>query len=401
MKPKPYDRSALATLLLAISLLPMALQCREPAPDAGGHDWPVYGGDQGATRYSPLDQINATNVARLEPAWVHHTEDASQRPATTIECTPIVVGGVMYLTTARLKLQALDASNGKLIWSLDPFAGKELRSSPGANRAVTYWQDPAQPEHKRIFFPVKDLLYCIDAVSGEAVSSFGENGQIDLKQDFDHDMTGLSFKQSSPVVVYRDVVICGGGGGEGPYPEAPGHIRGYDARSGERRWIFHTVPKPGEFGNDTWEGDSWKTSGGTNNWGGMSVDTERGWVLRFHRLTLLRLLRRETGREPISSVIVSSLWMHSRGKRIWHFQTVHHDVWDYDLPAQPVLVTVIRDGSPIDAVAHRSPRRPWSSSLTVSRASRSFPSKRDRSPHPMSRARSYGQLNLFQSSLHL
>ena len=350
MKPNSNDRGALATLVLALSLLPMAIQCREPAPDPDGHDWPVYGGDQGATRYSPLDQINATNVARLEPAWVHHTEDASQRPSTRIECTPIVVDGVMYLTTARLKLQALDASSGQLIWSFDPFAGKELKSSPGTNRAVTYWQDPAQPKHKRIFLPVKDSLYCIDAGSGERVSSFGEDGLIDLKQNFDHDMTGLSFSHSSPVVVYQDVVIVGGGGGEGPYPEAPGHIRGYDARSGKRRWIFHTVPKPGEFGNDTWEGDSWKTSGGTNNWAGMSLDTERGWV--FASIGSPSFDYYGGNRKGANLFGNSVLALDAlTGKRIWHFQTVHHDVWDYDLPAQPTLVTAIRDGKHIDAVA--------------------------------------------------
>ena len=354
MKPGPIDRRAFlrkgANSVVAASLLSTALQCREPVEDLGSREWPVYGGTQGATRYSPLDQISASNVAQLKPVWVHHTEDASQRPATTIECTPIVVKGVMYLTTARVKLRALDASNGKLIWNFDPFAGQELRRSPSVNRGVTFWQDPAQPEHKRIFFPVKDLLYCIDADTGKPVSSFGENGLIDLKQNFDHDMTGLSFKQTSPVVVYQDVVIVGGGGGEGPYPEAPGHIRGYDARTGKRRWIFHTIPKPGEFGNDTWEGDSWKTAGGTNNWGGMSVDTKRGWVFASIGSPSFDYYGGDRKGANLFGNCVLTLDALT-GERIWHFQTVHHDVWDYDLPAQPALVTIDREGRRIDAVA--------------------------------------------------
>ena len=210
---------------------------------SAGKEWPVYGGDQGATRYSPLDEINRENVGNLKVAWKHQAGDAAQRPATRIQCTPIVVDGVMYLSTPRLKIQALDAATGKLQWSYDPFSEIRLQGNPGVNRGVCYWEDG---DDKRIFVVIKDQLLSIDANTGAPDRTFGDNGRSDLAKDFDHNMAGLNFRSTSPVVVYRDVVIIGGGGGEGPYPEAPGHIRGYDARTGKRRWIFHTIPKAGE-----------------------------------------------------------------------------------------------------------------------------------------------------------
>jgi len=180
---------------------------------SAGMEWPVYGGDQGATRYSPLDEINRDNVGNLKVAWVHHTEDAAQRPATRIQCTPIVVDGVMYLSTPRLKVQALDAATGKLRWSYDLFSEMRLRGNPGVNRGVCYWEDG---DEKRIFVVIKDQLLSIDAKTGEPDRTFGDNGRSDLTKDFDHNMAGLSFRSTSPVVVYQDVVIIGAGAGKAP-----------------------------------------------------------------------------------------------------------------------------------------------------------------------------------------
>jgi len=321
-----------------------AASSKTPSP---GSEWRVYGGDDGASRYSPLKRINRTNVSRLRVAWVHRTGDAMERPATAIECTPIVVDGVMYLTTCQLKVRALDPRTGETKWTFDPLKNSRSRRSPGVNRGVTFWR---QGNDKRIFATVQDMLYSIDAVTGELDRKFGSAGVVDLKENFDHDMTGLSFKHTSPPVVFDDLVITGGGGGEGPYPEAPGHIRGYDARTGKRRWIFHTIPKPGEFGHDTWEGDSWKRAGGTNCWAGMSVDLRRGIVFAGIGSPSFDFYGGDRKGANLFGNCVLALNART-GERVWHFQTVHHDTWDYDLPAQPALLTIRKDGKPLDVVA--------------------------------------------------
>lgn len=310
-------------------------------------EWRWYGGDAGASRYSPLKQINRSNVKDLKVAWIHKTGDARERPATVIECTPIVVDGIMYITTCQVKVQAVEAATGKLLWEFDP-AGDAARSraARGVNRGVCYWQDGGQ---KRIFSTFRDQLWSIDAATGKPDPKFGNQGVIDLKEHFDHNMAGLSFRHTSPVVVYKDLVITGGGGGEGPYPEAPGHIRGWDARTGERRWIFHTVPRPGEFGNDTWESDSWIYTGGTNCWAGMSVDEGRGLLFAGIGSPAFDFYGGNRKGMNLSGNCVLCLNA-GTGERVWHYQTVHHDVWDYDLPAQPALIQMRRGGQVIDAV---------------------------------------------------
>ena len=309
-------------------------------------EWRWYGGDAGASRYSQSARITKANVKQLKPAWVHHTGDANLRPATTSECTPIVVDGTMYISTPQVKVQAVDAVSGKLKWSFNPAAGATARRSQGTSRAVCYWQ---QGKDKRIFAVSQDRLLSIDASSGELDNNFGAKGLLDLKTEFDHDMTGLSFRQSSPVIVFEDMVITHGGGGEGPYPEAPGHIRAWDARTGKRRWIFHTVPKPGEFGNDTWEGKSWETTGGTNCWAGMSLDEKRGIVYAGIGSPSFDYYGGNRKGANLFGNCVLALDART-GKRVWHYQIVHHDVWDYDLPAQPALVTLRQNGRSIDAV---------------------------------------------------
>ncbi|MFN7932091.1 MAG: pyrroloquinoline quinone-dependent dehydrogenase [Bryobacteraceae bacterium] len=313
-------------------------------------EWRHYGGDAGAGRYSPLDQINRRNVKNLKVAWVHSTEDAMQRPATTIECTPIVIDGVMYLTTAMLRVRALDAASGKVLWEFDPAGGSRRRSAAGVNRAAAYWQDPGDPKDKRIFVPVRDQVFCINATTGKLIPGFANEGALDLKKDLDADRPELSFRHTSPVVFYKDMLITGGGGGDAPDPQAPGHIRGYDARTGKRKWIFHTIPKPGEFGHDTWGGNSWKTAGGTNNWGGISVDEKRGWVIISTGSPAFDYYGGDRkGMNLFGNCVIVLDAM--TGKRIWHYQVVHHDVWDYDLPCQPSLITMKQGGRTFDAVA--------------------------------------------------
>jgi quinoprotein glucose dehydrogenase len=318
----------------------------QAAPGAASKEWRVYGSDEGASRYSASSLIDKRNVTKLKPVWSHRTQDASARPATAIECTPIVVDGTMYLTTPQLKVRAIDPLTGGTKWTFDPMQGQRSRSAPGVSRGVTYWQ---QGKDKRIFSVFRDRLYAIDAATGELDSGFAAKGVLDLNIELDHDMDGLSFRHTSPVVVFDNLVIVGGGGGEGPYPEAPGHIRAFDARTGKRRWIFHTVPKPGEFGHDTWSGDSWKTTGGTNCWAGLSLDPGRGIVFAGIGSPSFDFYGGNRKGANLFGNCVLALDART-GERIWHFQTVHHDVWDYDLPAQPALITIRQKGKRVDAV---------------------------------------------------
>ena len=311
-------------------------------------EWGHYGADAGASRYSPLSQISRSNVKSLKVAWVHKTGDAAERPVTSIECTPIVVHGVMYLTTAQLQVRALDAATGKLLWSFDPSAGARRR--PGVNRGVTYWQDPDNAKDQRIYAPIRDQLWCLNAATGKPIPGFAVEGVLDLKKDFDPDRPELAMKLTSPAVAYKDLIITGGGGGDGAEQQAPGHIRAFDARTGKRRWIFYTIPKPGELGHDTWGGDSWKTAGGTNNWGGLSLDAGRGWLFVSTGSPSFDYYGGNRKGQNLFGNCVLVLDA-ATGKRIWHYQLVHHDVWDYDLPAQPALITARRGGQRIDAVA--------------------------------------------------
>ncbi len=311
-------------------------------------EWRHYGGSAGASRYSPADRINRSNVARLQPAWVHRTGDAMQRPQTTIECTPIVVDGVMYITTARVKVQALEAATGKLLWTFDPLEGDRGRRSAGVNRGVCYWQAEDGSE-KRIFSTVQHRLYSLDAATGRPDPSFGSAGMIDLNEDLDSEVPGVSVKCTSPVVAFKDLIVVGGGGGEGPYPQAPGHIRAFDAMTGERRWIFHTTPRPGQFGYSTWPPNAYKHVGGTNNWSGMSLDVDRGMVFAGIGSPAFDFY----GGDRIGANLFGNCVLALdalTGERVWHFQTVHHDVWDYDLPAQPALIRMTQNHRTFDAV---------------------------------------------------
>ena len=326
-----------AGALLAASASPSA------APD---WEWSHYGADEGATRYAPLDQINPGNVGDLEVAWVHHTGDSKERPQTTIEATPIVVDGILYVTTAQVKTQALDAATGKLLWTFDPFEGSSSRRSRGVSRGVSYWKDGNET---RVFTTAQQFLYCVDGRSGKLVESFGDGGALDLSQDLDAEVTG-GFAHTSPVVVWNDLILTGGGGGEGPTPAAPGHIRAWDARTGKRKWIFHTIPQPGEYGYETWPQDAWRKAGGANNWAGMSLDARRGRLFVSLGSPAFDFYGGDRKGQNLFGNCVLALDADS-GERLWHFQTVHHDVWDYDLPAQPILCTVTQGGRPIEALA--------------------------------------------------
>jgi quinoprotein glucose dehydrogenase len=314
---------------------------RETSP---AREWRVNSGTADGRRYSPLDQINRDNVKQLEVAWVYRTDDMKSAPASTIQCTPIVVDGVMYLTTPGLKLVALQAASGRKLWEFDPFPGERAR---GTNRGVSYWSDGR--EH-RIFMGAGNYLHAIDAATGTLVTSFGKDGRVDLREGLDRDVFSLSVIATSPGIVFEDLLIVGSMVGEGPGPSAPGHVRAYDVRTGKRRWIFHTIPHPGEPGYETWPPEAWKTAGGANAWGGFTLDARRGLV--FFGTGSAAYDHWGGDRVGANLYANSIVALRARtGERAWHFQAVHHDIWDYDLPCPPVLVSVKRDGKLVDAVA--------------------------------------------------
>ncbi len=315
-----------------------------------GSDWRFYAGTPEGTRYSSLDQIDVSNVGELRVAWTHATGDSLKRPATTIECTPLVVDGRMYITTAQLQVRCLNAATGKAIWNFDPFAGRVMRRSKGVNRGVTYWSDG---QRRRLFVSAESRMHCLDADSGELVREFADGGVLDMRAGLDRDVGGATLTHPTPPAVFEDLLILGSAAGEGPGPASPGHFRGFDARTGKRRWIFHTIPHPGEFGYETWGKDSWKTSGGCNNWAGMSVDEERGMAFASTGSPTFDFYGADRPGKNLFGNSVIALDART-GERKWHFQTTHHDLWDYDLPSMPSLVRAKKGGQWTDAVAQIS-----------------------------------------------
>jgi quinoprotein glucose dehydrogenase len=329
----------LASLLLLLLLTPSLPSARGRHPD---REWRVYGGDPGSTRYSPLDQINRSNVHRLKVAWVFHTGDKREDPPSTIECNPIVVDGTLYLTSPSLKVFALSAATGEKLWDFDPG-----QTGQRVSRGVAYWESGRD---RRILFTAASTLYALDAGTGQPIRTFGEKGRVDLRSGLDRDGSDLPVSATTPGVVFKNLLILGSHVGEGPEPAAPGHVRAFDVRTGRRVWIFHTIPHPGEFGHDTWHPESWKTAGAANCWGGMSLDEKRGVVYLATGSPSYDFYGADRPGQNLFGDSVVALKAET-GRRIWHFQTVHHDLWDYDLPCPPVLVTVRHNGRKIDAVA--------------------------------------------------
>jgi len=312
--------------------------------DTPAADWRVTGSEPGNTRYSALDQINLSNVAKLRVAWTYHTEDLPADGHSEIQATPIIVDGVLYTTTPTLAVIALSADSGSLLWKFDPFANREREKH--VNRGVVYWADDRE---RRIFFSAGRRLYALDAQTGHPIRTFGDSGSIDLGTGLDRDVTDAQLLATSPGVVYKDVLIQGTRVGE-EEGSAPGDVRAFDVRTGKVQWTFHTIPRPGELGYDTWPADAWRTAGGANSWGGMAVDVKRGIV---YVPTGSATPDFYGGDRAGANLFANSLLAldAETGKRLWHFQTVHHDIWDRDLPAAPNLVTVMREGNRVDAVA--------------------------------------------------
>ena len=321
-----------------IAALLLVAGCK--ATSTPGADWTTTGGAPGNTRYSALDQINVTNITQLQVAWVYHTGDLPPDGHGEIQATPIVVDGVLYATTPKLAVIALRADQGTLLWRFDAFPNRPTQ--PHVNRGVVYWDG-------RVFFAVERRLYALDARTGEPIRSFGDSGWVDLGAGLGQEVGNKYLVSTSPGVVYKDVLIWGTRVGE-EAGSAPGDVRAYDARTGKIRWTFHTIPWPGELGYDTWPAEAFKTAGGANSWPGMTVDTARGIV---YVPTGSATPDFYGGDRAGANLFANSLLAldATTGKRLWHFQTVHHDLWDRDLPAAPNLVTVTRDSTRVDAIA--------------------------------------------------
>ena len=345
MKYTPFRATPVFAILLTL------LSCAGPSEtvveENGDQAWPVTSATKGNTKYSPLDQINRDNVHQLEVAWEYHTGDEGY----SIECNPIIIGNTLYATSPSVNAFALEAATGEERWVFDPYAfigdTKRMRKSSAVNRGMAYWEDG---EDRRLFFGVGPYMFALDARNGQPIPSFGQQGRIDLLQGLDRDVEGLWINASSPGIIYQDLLIVGAQVGEGEGKTPPGHVRAYDVRTGERRWIFHTIPYPGEYGYDTWPKEAWKTFGGANAWGGLSLDEERG-LLFFGTGSPSHdhFGANRHGQNLFGNSVVAL--KAETGERVWHYQLVHHDLWDYDLPTPPNLVTVEHDGQRIDAVA--------------------------------------------------
>ena len=309
----------------------------------GNWDWPVYLGNQGRGQYSSLAQINATNVHRLRPAWEFRTGDAVER--STMYSNPLIVDGILYAATPSLHAVAIDAATGELVWRFDPSAHNNGTVIRQRNRGVTYWSGP---DGERIFHFVRDRAYAIDARSGDLIPSFGDGGFIDLRENLGVDAKSVALQMTTPGAVYENLLILGCRVNES-YGSSPGPIRAFDAVTGELKWTFHTVPRPGEFGHDTWSWPEDETFGGANAWGGVTVDEERGWVFVGTGSAtddFYGAFRKGSNLFANSVIALDA----ATGKRKWHYQVVRHDIWDYDLPAAPILVTLRTADGERDAV---------------------------------------------------
>jgi quinoprotein glucose dehydrogenase len=317
-------------------------------------DWPRVGNDAGGKRYSKLGQINRNNVDKLVTAWTYHTGELQPNgDGKTIECTPIVVDGVMYLTTGEMRVVALDAATGVQLWQFDPhdYPYEHEPNSGGVNRGCAYWSDGEPGGERRIIHGTADgRLFSLDAKTGRLDANFGDGGVRDMRDELDAAVARLGYGPTSAPAIWQETIIVGVSCGEGPGIAAPGDIRAFDVRTGKELWRFHTVPRPGEVGHESWRGDSWKNRGGANAWGGLSVDVERGLVFAGLGSAAFDFYGGDRHGENLFANCTIALDART-GKRVWHYQTLRHDLWDHDLPTYPNLVTVTRGGRAIDAVA--------------------------------------------------
>ncbi len=344
-----HKSASLAAVLLVVVTAAVSTQ-GTPA-----RDWPVYGGDPGGRKYSPLASITPANVAGLRTAWEWKTGEQPDKQLGTFpgafQNTPLMIDNVLYVSTPYNRVAALDADTGREIWSFDPRAYDDGQPASGqgfVHRGVAAWRDKGA---LRIFLNTRYRLICLDAKTGQPVASFGTGGEVDLTEGLLWPINRKHYANTSPPVVYKDLVILGSGVGDRLMykNDPPGDVRAFDARTGKPAWTFHTIPQPGEFGNETWQDGSFKFTGHTNVWAPMTLDAERGLL---YMPVSTPSNDYYGGRRPGSNLYGESLVCldAATGTRKWHFQLVHHGLWDYDPASPPNLVTLRVNGRRIDAV---------------------------------------------------
>ncbi len=330
-------------LLASTCLLLGGLTALASWPHLGRHkpvqqDWPVYGGNAMQQRFSPLTQINRSNVEKLKVAWTYKVGDRGG-----VQTNPLVIGHTLYGFTPTQKAFALDAATGRQLWIFDPGTHSEQPA-----RGFTYWTDGSS---SILFAGGLNFLYALDPATGKPIPTFGEQGHLDLRKDLDRSESDFA-AMTSPGVIYKNLLIIGFRLPE-VKPALHGDIRAYDVHTGKLRWIFHTIPHPGEPGYETWPKDAWKTTGSANNWTGMSIDAERGIVYVPTGSAVDDFYGADRLGDDLWANCLLALDAET-GKLIWHFQGVHHDIWDRDFPSPPTLLTVNSNGRKVDAVAQTS-----------------------------------------------
>jgi quinoprotein glucose dehydrogenase len=351
MKFKPgigASLTALSAIALSLGACSWSGSSSDDAGQVGaGEEWRSYLGDQGRSHYSRLDQLNTSNVSQLEVAWSFDTGEGGGKVKSVghaaMEANPLIIDGKLYFTSPNGRLICLDGETGNQVWAYDPGSGPPAGRSKNGNRGVAYWADGSD---KRILFVFEGDVIAVNAETGQPVSSFGINGKLSLKTGIDRDPMTIFPRLRAPVTVYKDLILMGGMG------NAPGDIRAVDARTGKLQWTFHTIPRPGEFGYDTWPKDAWKTAVGANNWAGMAIDEARGIVFIPTAFPQNYYGVNRVGDNLFANSIIAL--DAKTGKRLWHFQTIRHDLWDWDLPSPPTLVTVMHDGKKVDALVQLS-----------------------------------------------
>jgi quinoprotein glucose dehydrogenase len=301
-------------------------------------NWPINGGE-GNIRYSALTQIDRTNVGSLQVAWTYDSRDAFKD--SEMQSNPIVVDGVLFATTPTMKVVAVNAETGQEIWKFDPSGGAGARTR-FRHRGVTVHAD-------RVFVTYRSFLWALDKTTGQPIVSFGTDGRVDLREGLGRPAAGLSVSASTPGVVFEDLLIMPSSVPE-TLPGTPGHIRAFDVKTGKQRWIFHTIPQPGELGYDTWPPDAYKITGGANAWAGVTVDPKLAMVFAATGSASFDFYGPTRHGDNLFANCVLALDART-GKRVWHFQGIRHDLWDWDFPAPPSLVTVRRNGRSVEAVA--------------------------------------------------
>ena len=325
-------------LIVALASL-FAISIKVVEAQKSTSDWADYLGGPDSSHYSPLKQITRANVSKLEVAWSYPAGDG------LYTFSPVVVDNVAYVAAKAGSAVALDASSGKELW-VHPFAVTGQRAEIGGQRGLNYWESKDRSD-RRILVTTGGYLYAIDAVTGKSVESFADHGRLDLKTGIDRAPTALASR--TPGRTFENLIILGSATGEGYLPP-PGDIRAFDVLTGKLVWVFHTIPRPGEMGYDTWPKDAYKYMGGVDVWGEFTIDEKRGIVYLPTASAKYELYGGNRAGNGLFADCMLALDART-GKYLWHFQTVHHDVWDYDPNAAPQLATVKHNGKMVDVVA--------------------------------------------------